>query len=113
MRARIEIEYQWKPDDEKTERIRCVLDGELADRVPYSVWTHFPGIDLDPDRLAEATLAFYRDLDLDFLKNMSNGMFSIEDLDATGFSALGRRRRKRDQYAVEAPRLGDVERTGY
>ena len=90
---------------EKTERIRCVLDGELADRVPYSVWTHFPGIDLDPDRLAEATLTFYRDLDLDFLKNMSNGMFSIEDYGCDcDFSAISEGGvASVTKYAVEAP----------
>jgi uroporphyrinogen decarboxylase len=74
---------------EKTERIRRVLDGELADRVPFSAWTHFPGVDLDPDRLADATLAFYRDVNLDFVKSMSNGMFSIEDYGCNcDFSAI-------------------------
>lgn len=64
---------------EKMERVRRVLEGEIVDRIPYSVWTHFPGIDLDPDKLADVTVDFYREFDLDFVKNMSNGMFSIED----------------------------------
>ena len=90
---------------ERTERIRRVLGGELVDRVPYSAWTHLPGIDLDPDRLADATLAFYRDLDLDFLKNMSNGMFSIEDYGCDcDFSAISEGGvASVTKYAVEAP----------
>jgi uroporphyrinogen decarboxylase len=100
---------------EKTERIRRVLDGELVDRVPFSAWTHFPGIDLDPDRLAEATLAFYRDVDLDFVKSMSNGMFSIEDYGCDcDFSAISEGGVATvTKYAVEAPsdweKLGDLD----
>src|SRR5512139_2800777 len=100
---------------ERTERIRGVLDGELVDRVPYSAWTHFPGIDLDPDRLADATLAFYRDLNLDFVKSMSNGMFSIEDYGCDcDFSAIaGGGVATVTKYAVEAPsdweKLGDLD----
>ncbi len=63
----------------KMERIKRAIAGETVDRIPYSVWTHFPGIDLDPDKLAEVTYGFYKELDLDFIKTMSNGMFSIED----------------------------------
>lgn len=36
-------------------------------------------IDLDPERLAEETYRFYRAYDLDFIKNMPNGLFSVED----------------------------------
>ena len=97
---------------EKTERIRRVLDGELVDRVPYSAWTHFPGIDLDPDRLADATLAFYRDVNLDFVKNMSNGMFSIEDYGCDcDFSAISEGGVAAvTKYAVEDP--SDWEKLG-
>lgn len=35
------------------EKIRAVLDGHLLDTVPFSFWTHFPEIDLDPVLLAE------------------------------------------------------------
>lgn len=63
----------------KMERIRLTINGEATDRIPYSFWTHFPGADLDALKLAEETYGFYRRLDLDFVKNMSNGMFSIED----------------------------------
>ncbi|WP_248928221.1 uroporphyrinogen decarboxylase family protein [Paenibacillus hamazuiensis] len=62
-----------------TMRIKAALRGEKLDRVPYSFWTHLPLIDLDPVRLAEETYRFYKTYDLDFIKNMPNGMFSIED----------------------------------
>jgi uroporphyrinogen decarboxylase len=74
---------------EKTERARRVLAGDLVEPVPYSVWTHFPGIDLDADRLADATIRFYRELDLDFVKSMANGMFSVQDFGCeVDFSAI-------------------------
>ncbi len=38
-----------------------------------------PGIDLDPERLAEETYKFYRTYDVDFIKTMNNGMYAIED----------------------------------
>jgi len=63
----------------KQQRVQATIRGERPDRVPCSFWTHFPGIDLDAVKLAETTFNFYRQLDLDFVKNMSNGLFSIED----------------------------------
>ena len=38
-----------------------------------------PEVDLDPVQLADRTYDFYRAYDLDFVKVMSNGMYSIED----------------------------------
>lgn len=61
------------------ERVRAALKGEPLDRLPYAFWTHFPLTDLDPDALAEATIEFARDLDLDFVKTMPNGQFCTED----------------------------------
>lgn len=63
----------------KFERIQAALKGDAVDRTPYSFWTHLPGIDLDPVKLAEHTFDFYKAFDLDFVKSMANGMFSIED----------------------------------
>lgn len=63
----------------KNERIRAALAGAEVDILPYAFWTHFPGIDLNAERLAETTAAFYRKYDVDFLKVMSNGMYAIED----------------------------------
>lgn len=64
---------------DKIARIQSVINGEVPDRIPYSFWTHFPGVDLDPLKLAETTASFYKRYDLDFIKTMSNGMFSVED----------------------------------
>jgi uroporphyrinogen decarboxylase len=61
------------------ERVQVALRGEAVDRPPYSFWTHFPGIDLDPEALARETIAFARELDLDFVKSMPNGQFCTED----------------------------------
>ena len=36
----------------KQERLRAALAGRAVDRVPYSFWTHYPDVDLDPARLA-------------------------------------------------------------
>lgn len=62
----------------KLERIQATIHGEKTDQVPYSFWTHLPGIDLDPGRLAAMTYDFYREYDLDFIKTMNNGMYGVE-----------------------------------
>jgi uroporphyrinogen decarboxylase len=66
-------------NSKKAERIRQALGGEAVDQRPFSFWTHLPGIDLDPMRLAEETNAFFREYDVDFVKTMPNGMYAIED----------------------------------
>lgn len=63
----------------KIERVRAALAGDAVDRLPYGFWTHLPGIDLDPERLAAATAVFARRHDLDFVKSMSNGLYCVED----------------------------------
>ncbi|MDB5921776.1 MAG: hypothetical protein JWN13_712 [Betaproteobacteria bacterium] len=63
----------------KIERVRAALRGERVDRPPYGFWTHLPGIDLDPLRLAEATALFCVRYDLDFVKSMPNGLYCVED----------------------------------
>lgn len=62
----------------KLERIQAAIRGEKTDQVPYSFWTHLPGIDLDPEKLAAMTYDFYREYDLDFIKTMNNGMYGVE-----------------------------------
>lgn len=64
---------------EKLDRIRAALRGAEVDRPPYSFWTHLPGIDLDPDALAQASAAFARRFDVDFVKSMPNGLYVVED----------------------------------
>ena len=61
------------------ERVAAALRGEAPDRPPYGFWTHLPGLDLEPERLAEATAAFCARYDLDFVKTMPNGMYPVED----------------------------------
>ena len=63
----------------KQERVRAALRGEALDRPPYGFWTHLPGIDLDPERLAQATAAFCSRYDFDFVKSMPNGLYCVED----------------------------------
>jgi len=63
----------------KKERIQAVLDGKEPDRVPYAFWSHFPGTDLDPEAMAETTVQFQREYDIDFIKTMNNGMYAVED----------------------------------
>jgi uroporphyrinogen decarboxylase len=67
------------PASSKLDRVRAALRGEAPDRPPYSFWTHLPGIDLDPQRLAHESAAFCRRYDLDFLKSMPNGLYCVED----------------------------------
>ena len=67
----------------KKERVRAAVTGQRPDHLPYSLWTHLPGIDLDPVRLADKTVEFYREYDIDVIKTMDNGMYAIEDLGCT------------------------------
>lgn len=63
----------------KKERIAAAIEGRRPDTLPYSFWTHLPGIDLNPEELAEKTYEFYKTYDVDFIKTMNNGMYAIED----------------------------------
>jgi uroporphyrinogen decarboxylase len=75
----------------KIERVKASLRGDCVDRPPYSFWTHFPGVDLDAAALARDTVAFARELDLDFVKTMPNGQFCTEDWGAVSdFSEVSR-----------------------
>lgn len=67
----------------KRERIKAAVNGTKPDKLPYSLWTHLPGIDLDPVLLAEKTYEFYKTYDVDFIKTMNNGMYAIEDFGCT------------------------------
>lgn len=63
----------------KIERIKCAINGDKVDKLPYAFWSHFPKIDLDPKLIAMKTYDFYKTYDIDFIKTMNNGMYSIED----------------------------------
>ena len=66
----------------KMERIAAAIRGDAVDTVPYSLWSHLPLIDLDPVKNAEQTYGFYKTYDVDILKTMNNGMYSVEDFGA-------------------------------
>jgi uroporphyrinogen decarboxylase len=58
--------------------------GTRANKWPmFSFWSHFPEADMDADLLAETTVNFQREYDLDFVKTAPNGMYAIEDLGVT------------------------------
>ncbi len=61
------------------ERFFAAMRGEPVDRTPISFWHHFPNHDMAADSLAEATVEFQRRFDLDFLKLMPTGMYSVLD----------------------------------
>ena len=67
----------------KKERVQAAVAGEKPDQLPYSIWTHLPGIDLDPQLLANKTYEFYKKYDVDVIKTMNNGMYAIEDFGCT------------------------------
>lgn len=63
----------------KFEKISAVVSGTGKSPLPYSFWSHFPEIDLDPYLLADRTAELVDKYDLDFIKTAPNGMFSVED----------------------------------
>jgi uroporphyrinogen decarboxylase len=65
------------------ERLRAALRGEPVDRPPVSLWQHFPGRDRTAGDLVAATLAFQARHDLDLIKLMPTGMYSVVDYGAT------------------------------
>jgi uroporphyrinogen decarboxylase len=63
----------------KRERLWACVQGKEIDRPPISFWHHFPGEDLDAEKLALATLRFQQCYDLDFIKLMPNGLYAVLD----------------------------------
>jgi len=63
----------------KKELIKAILAGKQCGVVPYTLWSHMPMVDLDPAKNAEATYNFYKEYDVDIVKTMNNGMYSVED----------------------------------
>jgi len=64
---------------DKKELIYNAINGKEVDRYPFSFWTHLPSIDEDPVQLAQATYDFYRKYDIDIIKTMNNGLYSVAD----------------------------------
>jgi uroporphyrinogen decarboxylase len=65
------------------ERVTAAVAGQAVDRVPVSLWRHFPEIDLDPARLAKASVDWQRTYDFDLVKFMPAGTYGVEDWGAT------------------------------
>lgn len=63
----------------KKERVFNAVNGKKVDKLPYAIWTHLPGIDLDPEKLADYTSNFVEKYDTDIVKTMNNGMYAVED----------------------------------
>jgi uroporphyrinogen decarboxylase len=61
------------------ERLLAAIAGQAVDRVPVSLWRHFPEIDQDPVRLAEAVVNWQRTYDFDLVKFMPSGTAGVED----------------------------------
>lgn len=61
----------------KQERLMAAIGGEAVDRPPVALWRHFPGDDQRPGDLAQATVAFQRRYDFDFVKVTPASSFCI------------------------------------
>lgn len=71
------------PEMTHWERIEHAIAGREVDRVPLSLWRHWPESDQDPAALAAATVRWQRAHDFDLVKFMPTGTYGIEDWGAT------------------------------
>jgi uroporphyrinogen decarboxylase len=67
----------------KRARVYAALEGQMVDLVPLSLWRHFHKQNQTPTGLASATLAFYRQYDLDLIKLTPNDFYAVEDWGAS------------------------------
>ena len=63
----------------KRKRLEATIAGEKPDRLPVSLWRHWPGDDQDAEALAAAQLQWQRDYDWDVLKVGPASSFSVAD----------------------------------
>jgi len=61
------------------ERLEVCLTGQKPDRVPVSLWRHFPVDDQKPAGLAAATAQFQDQYDFDFIKVTPASSYCIKD----------------------------------
>lgn len=61
------------------ERVRAALRGDPVDRVPISLWRHFPRDDQSSDGLAAATLRWQARYHFDLVKFTPTGTYGAED----------------------------------
>lgn len=67
------------PDWSKRRRLEATIAGERPDRIPISLWRHWPGDDQDASALATAHLQWQRDYDWDILKVGPASSYSVVD----------------------------------
>jgi len=60
-------------------RLEKTLSGERPDRIPWSLWHHFPVDDQEPHSLAKATIAFQDQFDFDLVKVMPPSSYCLKD----------------------------------
>ncbi|OPL08914.1 MAG: hypothetical protein AVO33_08345 [delta proteobacterium ML8_F1] len=63
----------------RRERIQAALQKKETDRLPFSLWRHFPNLDQHPRKLAELSLEYQRKFNLDFIKFTPYGMTATID----------------------------------
>jgi uroporphyrinogen decarboxylase len=61
------------------ELLRETLLGNLSDRIPYSLWKHYPNKDRTPEGLAESEIAFHQEYDHDIIKISFHGRYPVVD----------------------------------
>lgn len=61
------------------ERLKRCLSGESLDRVPVSLWRHFPVEDQSPELLAKAVVRFQETYDFDFVKITPSSSYCVKD----------------------------------
>ena len=66
----------------KIERVKAALNGDEVDRIPMSIWLHYPHMDQDPKSLADIQVEMARKYDYDFIKMMPFGLYSVQDYGA-------------------------------
>lgn len=64
---------------QKRERLERAIAGEAVDRVPVSLWRHWPGDDQRYADLARSTIDFQHDYNWDFVRVMPSRNFQVID----------------------------------
>jgi uroporphyrinogen decarboxylase len=67
------------------ERIRTAIKGESTDRVPISLWRHWPTHEESALALATSTIRWQQEYDFDLIKVTPMGTYAIEDWGAKTF----------------------------
>ncbi len=67
----------------KRERLTAAIFGEEVDRVPVSLWRHFPADDTNPEQLALSVASFQQEYDWDFIKLTPLSNYSVADWGGT------------------------------